>query len=243
MLGITDMHCHILPGLDDGAQSMEETVQTLYAAARQGISAMITTTHFYPERFEPSPWQIFETLELVRTECRRHRIPITLYPGQECMYYSGLADRLLKGEVLTLAGSAYVLVEFDPMCSFSLLQSGLRDIRNAGYIPILAHFERYDCLYREHRLQQLKEQGYLLQLNFARLEERDGLFRKNYWRQLVKDGAVDYLGTDCHGMHYRPIQIERSLRWLEKEVPLEEQQRLLDTNIQRILSGRMKTEF
>lgn len=235
MQEIIDMHCHILPGLDDGARTMEETLETLREAERQNVTGMILTPHFYPERYELAPSRILGCLWRVRRECQARGIGIELYPGQECMYYSGLVEKLKKSQVLTLAGSLYVLIEFEPECSFRYLAGGLREIRQAGYIPILAHFERYACLFREGHLKELKNQGFLTQMNFDRLLEPDRLFRKNQWRRLVKEGMVDFLGSDCHGTHYRPFRIGESQEWLERELEPELRRRILETNIKRII--------
>ncbi len=235
MQEIIDMHCHILPGLDDGAETMEETLETLRAAESQNVKAMIVTPHFYPEKYEPAPSQILGCLWRVRRECADQGIQVELYPGQECMYYSGLVEKLSSSQVLTLAGSVYVLVEFEPECSFRYLAGGLRELRQAGYIPILAHFERYACLFREGHLGELKEQGFLIQMNFDRLLEPDRLFRKNQWRRMVKEGMVDFLGSDCHGVHYRPLRIGENQNWLEQELEPELRRRILERNVKRII--------
>ena len=102
---ICDMHSHILPGIDDGAQDMEESMQALHQAYEQGLRAVIATPHYYPEKYESDAQTILELCRQVRSQCRQDGLDIRIYPGQECFYYSGLADKLDRGEVLTLAGS------------------------------------------------------------------------------------------------------------------------------------------
>lgn len=235
LTGITDIHCHLLPGLDDGSQSMEETIAALKEAKRQNIHAMIMTPHYFPEYYTPERRQIRQTLAAVRDECMRHQINIHLYPGQECYYYSGLVEKLKSGEVLTLAESNYVLVEFDPGCTFSYMRFGLQELQNAGYRPILAHFERYECLTNEANLITLKRRGIMLQMNFSRLQMRDTLFRKNPWRKLMQEDIVDFLGSDTHGTHFRPLHVSDTYRWLETGLSTEQQHRILETNIKKII--------
>lgn len=240
MKNLTDMHCHILPGLDDGSQNMEETVGALGAAVRQGVTTLIATPHFYPGKYEPTPHQIFDALNQVRRVCAREELPLQIYPGQECMYHEGLTEKLRKGRVLTLANSRFVLVEFDPGCRWQYLLNGLRDVKGAGFTPILAHFERYECLYEDDRVEELKKRGFLLQINYDRLREKDSLFHKNEWRQYVRDGVVDFLGSDCHGTHYRPYHIGEACGWMKKDVEQEQMERIVHRNFQKLIAGYQK---
>ena len=239
MISFTDIHCHILPGLDDGAQTMEETMAVLKEAKRQGVTRMIVTPHYHPVRYQVTAQQVQETLEEVQREAARRQIEIKLYPGQECFYYSELTEQLNAGRVLTLAGSRFVLVEFDPRCPYSQLTMGLQELQQNGYLPILAHFERYECLWDTERLDKLKKRGILLQMNMDPLLRDDHMFRKNIWRSILLDGYVDYLGSDCHGIHFRPLQLEKSMRWIEENVTSRLQRRILRANIRAILKNNI----
>lgn len=118
--GICDIHSHILPGVDDGAKTMEETMETLQEALRQNVRKIIVTPHFHPGRYMADGHKVREVLGRVREECQHRRINVELYPGQECYYYSGLAEQLKKGNALTMAGSSCVLVEFEPDTPFHI---------------------------------------------------------------------------------------------------------------------------
>lgn len=237
MHGITDMHCHILPGLDDGVKTMEEAMAVLVEAERQNINRMIVTPHFHPGRYRVSGDRVRTTLEQVRKCCENLGISVELLPGQECYYYTELVEELDRGNALTLAESNYVLVEFDPDCMYSYLQRGLQDIRDNGYIPILAHYERYDCLSKKEHLRNLKAKGVLLQLNFDTLMRREGLFRKYVWKSDIQEGLIDYLGSDCHGMKFRPLHVKEAYTWIDKNVTREQKEKILDKNIQNILTN------
>lgn len=215
---IIDIHSHILPGVDDGARTVEEAVQALLEAQRQRIEGIIVTPHHHPGRYIATASQIGEKLELLRETCKNRGISVQLYPGQECFYYSGLTEKLLKGEALTMAGSRQVLVEFDPDCLYSYMAGGFRDLQSCGYQPILAHFERYRCLCDWKRLYELKERGVLLQMNFDALLLKRKLFGRNQWRKAAAEGLVDYLGSDCHGTHFRPLQAQKAASGLNGAV-------------------------
>ena len=230
--GLTDMHCHVLPGVDDGPKTMDETEAVLKEAVSQGISTMIVTPHYHPDRYMVSSEQIGHALTSVRRMCTEKGIRITLLPGQECLWHSDLVEALNTGRALTLNGTRYVLVEFMPWTIFRDIFDAVSILGMNGYIPIIAHFERYECLLkRTDRLSELKNAGALLQLNFDRLLDKETLFRKNIWKRLLQDGYVDFLGSDTHGTHFRPLHVQEALETVSASVDLEILDRVMSDNI------------
>lgn len=236
--GLCDIHCHILPGIDDGAKDMEETMQALRTAARQGIRAVVATPHYYPEKYETDPEQIYALCQEVKEQCKAEGLELRIYPGQECFYHAELAEKLDRGEVLTLAGSSYVLTEFATNCPYLQLQQGLMQLQQSGYKPVLAHFERYECLDHKDRLEELKSRDILLQMNFDTILQKKGLFQKTQWQKMVQNGTVDLLGSDCHGMHFRPYHADKGMKWLVKNVEQPIRREMLINNVKNILRKR-----
>lgn len=234
---LSDIHIHLLPGLDDGARSKEETLCVLKEATAQKIRRIIVTPHFHPGRYRVTAEQVRSALEEVKVLCRKEKIPIELYAGQECFYYSELVEELDKGNVLTMAGSRYVLVEFEPSAPYSKISGGVRQLLQRGYFPILAHFERYECFRNEDYLLRLKEAGVRLQMNFDVIRIRDRLFKKNVWRRMAKEGIVDYFGSDSHGTDFRPLQVWEACEWLEQNLDDTLLTRIFHKNIQDILNN------
>ena len=233
---IVDMHCHILPGVDDGPATMKETLATLREAESQGIEAMIVTPHFHPGRYVVNAHTVLETLDRVKRAVADAGLGVDLYPGQECYYYSGLIAELESGNVLTMNGTNYVLVEFEPETQYSTITFAVRELRDNGFKPIIAHFERYRCLYqRKERLTELRKHGAWLQLNFDRLVGKGNLLHPNNWRKLLKDGYVDFLGSDTHGMKFRPLHVDQAMDWLELDVRAEITERIMEENINRLI--------
>lgn len=232
--GICDMHCHILPGLDDGVQSVDEAILCLETAVRQGIRSIIVTPHYYPIRYETDVSSVRNAVREMQEICRSLNLPLELYAGMECFYYSGLLEKLQKGEVLTLAESRCVLVEFSPESLYSQIFAGVSELMRGGYIPVLAHFERYECLRDIQRLEELKRIGVMLQMNFDTLLERHGLFGHSPWRKMVRSGAVDLFGSDCHGMNFRPYRVEQAFKWLEKNLDPQLRKRILEENTKKL---------
>lgn len=230
--GIVDIHAHILPGVDDGARDLEEASALAAKAAGQGIRTVIATPH-YSRQGETRDYR--QLLQGVQEEIRKTYPEFKLYLGQELYYHEDLGDRLLGGQALAMAGSIYILLEFSPGTPFSRMSRGIRNLCGLGYIPVLAHAERYECLRENGMLERLRETGALFQINYESLTghwyDRDVL----WCRKQIKERRIHFLGTDMHRMDYRPPEINRALDWLDKNVDGEYRDDLTGGNARRIL--------
>ena len=146
MTAIIDMHSHILPELDDGASDIQESIMMLRQAHRQGITGVVATPHYSGQYQNICP-------DRIRMMCRRLqekaqaelKTEMTIWPGQEIMYSEEALSLLDHGNLLTIADTGYVLVEFVPSAPYSYIFRAVKDIILAGYRPILAHAERYQA--------------------------------------------------------------------------------------------------
>ena len=229
---IIDIHAHILPGVDDGARDLKESIALAVSAASQGIRAVIATPHF-SRRGDPDEYR--QLLKSVQTEIWKSCPDFQLYLGQELYYHEDLGDRLLSGQALTLADSSYILVEFDPAAPFSRMSRGIRNLCGLGYIPVLAHAERYGCLRESGMLERLREMGALFQVNYESLTGR-WYDRDVFWcRKQIREHRIHFLSTDMHQMDHRPPEIKRALDWLDKNVDAEYKKSLTEGKARRIL--------
>lgn len=215
-----DMHCHILPGIDDGAHSTEESLKMIRMAVKQGMKCFIATSHA-SSRFPAS------TPDTVRRLCgqmeqeAREKIDseIHIYVGQEIMYTADLLDLLESGNYLTLADSSRILLEFQPSVPWSVINNAVRELAMSPYRPILAHVERYHVLEKStDYLDELIENGAFLQMNYRSLN--GGIFdrRAARCRKLVRDGYIHYLATDMHNTKERAPELEEALHWMRKHL-------------------------
>ena len=226
---LIDLHSHVLPCVDDGAESMEEAAETLRTARRQGFEAVIATPHLLPGTQPGFRERVLEAVHLLQPEATR--LGIRLYPGMECMHHSQLPALLESGEALTLAGSRYVLVEFEENVSFHELRYGLNAVSECGCVPILAHYERYRCLMNRSSLRALKQEGALLQMNYDTIQRAYGIFGHNPFLRHIRDGLVEFMGSDTHGTHFRPLRTGPSTQWLRRYGLLE----AMNRNAERVL--------
>lgn len=229
---IIDVHAHILPGVDDGSRDMKETIQLLKKAAEQGITAVVATPHYSRRREMPGLRQLAEE---VRQEVRQWNPEFQIYLGQETYYHEELPERLNQGQGICLADTRYVLVEFDTGVSYQTLLRGIRRLTSAGYVPVLAHIERYGCLREKGRLTDLSGCGCWLQMNYESLEGPWLSPEVRWCRKQVQDGRIQLLGTDMHRMDFRPPEITKALEWMHKHLPQEQIADLTYRNAQRVL--------
>lgn len=206
-MGFVDIHSHILPGLDDGAESMTETLGMLRLASREGITHIIATPHYKAGRYPADAERLCAVLERVRRRAEEEEIPVALYAGNEIFYHSELEDRLDRGRLCTLNGTAYVLIEFSPLTEYVYLRNAAESLLGMGYLPVLAHVERCQCLYRDEEcVAELRTLGCGIQVNTDSILCRNGWKTGIFVHRLLKNQLVDYLGTDAHNItDRRPV--------------------------------------
>lgn len=233
-----DIHCHVLPGVDDGAKNMEESIAMLEQAREEGIRAMILTPHQKPERKCVTVNGIGERLAKLKEEAARRHLEIALYPGSELLYCHELREKLAAGSVCTLAGSRYILVEFLPDESWQYIRSGIYDLACGGYRPVVAHVERYAELMDDmERVQELIDMGSYIQVNAGSVMGLSGFAMKRTARRLLKKGFVHFVATDAHRKEgKRSVQLRDCGRYLARKYGQEYADRLLWENAQKILT-------
>ena len=229
---IVDVHAHILPGVDDGSGSMEESLEMLEMAASQGIGAVIATPHYSHRRGITGYHELIQEL---RQRVQQKLPGFRLYLGQETYYKEELLDDLENGRALSLNGSRYILVEFDPSVTYQNLYRGIRQLTSAGYVPVVAHMERYRCLREERNLQDLRRSGCLLQMNFDSLNGSVFQAETRWCRRQITQGHIHLMGTDMHRIDWREPKIQDSLKWLQTHLDEETLRRLLRTNAVKVL--------
>ncbi len=236
--GYTDIHTHILPGVDDGASNMEETQKMLKLAVDQGISAIIATPHFVCGAKNTSARRLHEIMDQVRTEAVKLDAGFQLSLGNELFYSESIIEALQSKEALTLAGSRYVLVEFSPGEEYRTLYRGLGNLVRAGYAPILAHMERYQCLDKKiERILEIIELGCYIQINCTCLIGGSFHRKANYFYDLMNQGLIHFIATDCHDSIVRTPRMASAVDALRSKVDEEILERILIENPRKIIQN------
>ena len=140
---IVDVHCHILPGIDDGSRSMEETLKMLRIAADEGITHVIATPHYKLEHNNATPGQVDELIDAVQAEASKNNIPIVIYQGNEVLFFNEFDEYLENKSFCRMNYGDYILTEFLPTDRFSYIRNAVDDVLSTGCVPIVAHVEFY----------------------------------------------------------------------------------------------------
>lgn len=231
-----DIHSHVVFNVDDGSESLEMSREMLRRSAEQGVTDVICTSHVTPG-YHPFPSdQYTGNLQILQDDVKNKGIDIKLHSGCEIMYTSEAARMLREGEILTLAGSSYILVEFMPDVLWSVIQDAVREFASAGLTVIAAHVERYACLYSDlSRLEELHSLGVLCQMN-GRTVLRAKRFMGDKWaRKALSAGLIDLVASDMHNTTSRAQNLGEADRFLRKEFGDETANLLLKENPGRIL--------
>jgi len=214
-----DIHAHILPTLDDGAQTLEDSLLMARQAVAEGIHTMIATPHHKHPSFNNVKMDVEKQLVLLNAELNRNSIPLKVVAGQEIRIYGEIADDLPKGiELLPLNDTNYVLIEFPSSEVPKYADQLFYDIQVKGYTPIIAHPERNsEFVKNPDRLYRFIKNGALSQITAGSLA---GKFGKNIQKTSIKfldHNLAHVIASDVHNLTSRNFQWKEAWKVVEKE--------------------------
>ncbi|MFT7589011.1 MAG: protein-tyrosine phosphatase [Limisphaerales bacterium] len=214
-----DMHSHILPGIDDGARDINESLEMIESLINQGFKKLIATPHVMGDFYRNTPKTIGNALEQVRQAVKKEGLNIEIQAAAEYYIDDSFWSVIESGKALTLPGN-YLLFELSFMNKPVNLEDTVWRIQSAGYTPVLAHPERYPYMYEDGNIDQYKklvDRGVLLQVNLRSFAGGHSEISQKIARALVDEGLVDLLGTDMHRMMHLPdLKKIQTDRWYHK---------------------------
>lgn len=214
-----DIHCHILPGLDDGAADLDEALLMARIALAGGTKTMIATPHFGATGDIASPEAILEAVQRLRAAMAAEGLNLKLLPGMELLCTANLEKQLDRREYLTLAGSRYLLTEFYFDEDADSISRMLRVVSQHGLVPVIAHPERYDAVQQDPSLaEKWMEKGYCIQLNAGSLLGLLGSRAQRTARLLARQGLAHAVASDGHSADVRPPVLLGARDYLEERV-------------------------
>lgn len=197
----TDIHSHVIWGVDDGGETEEETRIMLKAAAADGIDRIICTPHVTPGVYEFPEETFQEHFYRAQDYIAEEKLGIELYQGAEILYTEGTPRFIREKRVATLAGSPYALIEFSPSDRLEHIAGALQKVAGAGVIPVIAHMERYPAIGKIEQVRDLKTRYHaLVQINARTLTRKQPLLRRKFMNRLFQEELVDFVATDTHAM-------------------------------------------
>ena len=186
-LGLYDIHCHIVPGVDDGAVNLEEAVKMVEAQYKQGIRTIIATPHFRKGMFEPSASEVKKQFQILRKTVWEINKDMRLYLGSELYASENMISQIKDKRAMPMAGSNYVLTELYEAITASQVRAYLGILISKGYRPVIAHAERYGCMRNDiNFIEDMIEMGAYIQLNADSVIGKEGFALKRFCKKLLK---------------------------------------------------------
>lgn len=213
----TDLHSHLIPGIDDGAQTLEDSITLIKKLMEVGYTKIITTPHIMADYYRNTPDIINKGLDVVREELARQNLNVELEAAAEYYLDETFESKLAKSDVLTM-GSKYLLFEVSFVSYPPNLFDIIDKIKTRGFTPILAHPERYNYLAESiETFQRIKDAGCYLQLNTISLTGYYGKQTQRTAEQLVDHVLVDFIASDMHHVkHAAALESSLSIPYVQK---------------------------
>ncbi len=205
MNGFTDIHTHILPGVDDGAVDMEQAMELVRMAYENGTRNLVLTPHYRGAYKEYTPGRLLDVFAALRRNISQELPDMQLYLGQEIYYEMDVLLRMEEGRALTIHGSAYCLLEFRTNALSAQILAAVSEMVHHGYTPIIAHAELYDAFLNDRQLTDaVVRQGALIQLNADSVMGKQGFWIKRFCTSLLKRRKAHFIASDAHDEKKRP---------------------------------------
>ena len=241
MGGYFDMHCHIIPEVDDGSDLLEESLAILDMEVRAGVTDIILTPHFRREMFEADRDFVEAQYNLLQEAATKEFPGLHLYLG--CEYHSNhdMHEMLRTDPRYRMIGTSYVLLEFSQAHSGSYIREQTYSLISRGFRPIIAHCERNRPISGNIKLaEELVDMGAELQVNADSVIGRDGWGIKRFCRKLMKLGLLSYIGSDAHNMTDRRCHMGECIDYVEKKMGHDYADLIMRRNPQNIVDLSVK---
>lgn len=233
-----DIHSHLIPNVDDGAKSPEETIELIKEAREAGITDIILTPHYIINSYE----QNAETLILLKDKLQQiinsENINVNLHIGMEVYITDNLVEILKQNKILTLADSKYLLMELPLNTNVQYLDMVIFRLIENNIIPIIAHPERYKFVQEDpSKVRELIDSGCLIQSNIGSILGIYGKKAKKIIKYLLKNDLINFIATDTHRKNTIYPLLQKGIKKIEKITGKEKAEELTNLNAQRILNN------
>lgn len=234
-----DLHCHLLPGIDDGAADLALSLEMARCAVADGITVTACTPHIMPGYYENTGPRIRGAIADLRNVLENEGIPLRLVTGADVHLTTDLVDGLSSGRMLTLNDSRYFLFEPPHNTAPPRMADAVFDVMAAGYQPIITHPERLRWIEEHYSLmQQLVRAGVWMQLTAGSVTGRFGK-RPKYWSdRMLDEGIVHILATDAHNMRGRNPVLSHAVDLVGKRLGEQSARDMVFTRPQAVLDDQ-----
>lgn len=234
-----DIHCHILPNVDDGSESLEESIEMAKIAESEGITKIVNTSHCHFDFKYKKGNELKLELEKFNQVLKEENINIEVLLGNELYYTSDLIERFDELDFFSMNNSKYILMEFSPINFPKNIEDVIYEIKIRGYIPIIAHAERYKQVQEDVNivLDCIKE-GALIQVNASSILGKNGEKAEDTSKKLLDNNMVHFVATDAHSSNRRRPLIKDSYNYILKNYGKEVAEKLFIENPTAVIENR-----
>lgn len=219
-MNIIDIHTHITPNVDDGSSGLKESIQMIEKSIEQGCKSLFLTPH--SEAFDYYGHEtVIKKMDLIIKEASfNEKCLINIYKGSEIYIHPYFLSRIINdlktNQYLTMNNTNYILVEFDTWKgNINEILFCIKKLILNGWIPILAHVERYTKTFATIKnIKQLKEMGCLIQINLYSLDNEKNDTIRHCAREMLDNKLVDMVGTDAHQINHRPPVLKEGYQYI-----------------------------
>ncbi len=234
-----DIHAHILPSIDDGPETIEESIELCKVAANDGIKTIVATPHSKDGVYETKSAEILKAVDTLNSQLKENRIDIKILPGAEIHISEGLVESIKNGDVLTINnGGKFILFELP----FVFIPPGtdkfIFNLKSNGIVPIIAHAERILAFQKKPELvDQLVKIGARVQVNAHGLTKRANPGERKCAEWLLKNRLVHFIASDVHSLNVRPPILSKAVENATRIIGEEEARALVCRNPELIING------
>ncbi|AZV63419.1 tyrosine-protein phosphatase [Peribacillus frigoritolerans] len=213
-----DLHCHILPGIDDGAQNLEESLAMAIQAVKVGITHLFATPHHFNGRFDNPKNEILKRVSEFNQCLQQENIPLTIHPGQELRIHRELFNTFERDEILTLDNRGkYLMLELPSGHVPDYTQEIIYELLLKGITPVIVHPERNRGLMQDKNLLfQLVNEGALTQLTAGSITGQFGMKIMSFSQKIIKHNLTHFIASDAHDVAYRGFSIKDAFDKISK---------------------------
>ncbi|MFQ5963870.1 MAG: tyrosine-protein phosphatase [Candidatus Scalinduaceae bacterium] len=234
-----DIHAHILPSLDDGAETIEESIELCKIAANDGIKTIVATPHSKDGVYEAKKDDILKKVKTLNLKLKELQIDLEILPGSEIHINFGLMGSIKNGEVLTINdGGKFILLELPFMFIPPGTEKFIFDLKLLGIVSIISHAERITMFQRNPKIvEQLVKSGALVQVTAQSLLGNFGSRERKCVERLLKHKMVHFIASDTHSLTGRPPILSKAVEKAAKIIGDKEARALVSDNPGQIING------
>lgn len=234
-----DIHSHILFGVDDGAETFEESMELIKEEVEKGVSHIIFTPHFNKRNYHQDKDKISANFHSLKEATQKENLNVELYLGNEVYMDFNNYDSIIENGFTTLAESKYILVEFNELIPPDNMPEICYEINVSGYIPIIAHAERYEILYKNRQmLIDVLNEGAHLQVNASSILHKENKERNKLANFLLKSKLVSFVASDVHNTTSRKFYLDEAYKEVSKKYGQEYTNQIFKHNQFHVICNR-----